>query len=113
MADVPNNGLRNVVAIRLSKRERALVEKRAAEAGLPTATFIRQAALGAVVPARSEIPAVNREAYLELARIGSNLNQVAHHLNAGTASGVDEDIVRRLAAVTRSLALQVLDEKQR
>ncbi|GAA0846409.1 plasmid mobilization protein [Cupriavidus pauculus] len=111
MTDVAEGGLRNVLAIRLNTGERALVEKRAAEAGLPTATFIRQAALGAVVPARPEIPAVNREAYLELARVGSNLNQVAHHLNAGTATSVDESIVRRLAAVTRSLALQVLGEK--
>ncbi|WP_410054142.1 plasmid mobilization protein [Cupriavidus sp. BIC8F] len=112
MADVPKSGFRNVVAIRLSQGERTLVERRAAEVGLPMATFIRQAALGVVVPARPEIPAVNREAYLELARVGSNLNQVAHHLNAGTATGVDESIVRRLAAVTRTLARQVLGEEQ-
>ncbi|MHA6892099.1 plasmid mobilization protein [Ralstonia pseudosolanacearum] len=113
MADISKGGLRNVVAIRLSKDERALVEKRAAETGLPSATFIRQAALGAVVPTRAEIPAVNRDTYLELARVGSNLNQIAHHLNAGTATGVDERIVRRLADVTKLLALQILSEKQR
>ncbi|WP_423372767.1 plasmid mobilization protein [Ralstonia pseudosolanacearum] len=111
MAEVPKRGLRHVVAIRLSRTERAHVERLASEAGLPPATFIRQAALGAVVLARAEIPAVNREAYLELARVGSNLNQIAHHLNAGTATGVDENIVRRLAAVARSLAVQVLGER--
>lgn len=113
MAEIPKGGLRHVVAIRLNREERVLIEGLAAEAGLPPATFIRQAALGAVVPTRAEIPAVNREAYLELARVGSNLNQIAHHLNAGTATGVDESIVRRLAAVAKSLALQVLSEKPR
>lgn len=113
MTEVPKRGLRHVLAIRLSRSERAHIERLASGAGLPLATFIRQAALGAVVPARPEIPAVNRKAYLELARVGSNLNQIAHHLNAGTATGVDESIVRRLAAVAKSLALQVLNEKPR
>lgn len=30
------------------------------------------------------IPPINREAYASLARIGSNLNQLAKHLNSGT-----------------------------
>lgn len=111
ITDVPKRVLRHVVAIRLSRSERTHVERLASEAGLPPATFIRQAALSAVVLARAEIPAVNRETYLELARVGSNLNQIAHHLNAGTATGVDESVVRRLAAVAKSLALQVLSER--
>lgn len=113
MAEVPGRGLRHVVAIRLNRGEQAHIERLASEAGLPPATFIRQAAMGSVVPARVEIPAVNRETYLELARVGSNLNQIAHHLNAGTATGVDESVIRRLVAVAKSLALQVLSEKRR
>ena len=92
ITDVPKRVLRHVVAIRLSRSERTHVERLASEAGLPPATFIRQAALSAVVLARAEIPAVNRETYLELAR-------------------VDESVVRRLAAVAKSLALQVLSER--
>ena len=101
--------LRKVMALRLTPTERARVEMKAAEAGLPPATFIRQVALGAVVSPPAQIPEVNREAYLELAKMGGNLNQIAHHLNAGIATGVDEAFVRRLADVVKSLAIRVIE----
>lgn len=101
--------LRKVMAIRLTPAERARVERKAAEAGLPPATFVRQVALGAVVSPPAQIPEVNREIYLELAKMGGNLNQIAHHLNAGIATGVDEAFVRRLADVVKSLAIRVIE----
>ena len=101
--------LRKVMAIRLTPSERARVEMKAAEARLPPATFVRQAALNKVVSPPVQIPEVNREAYLELAKMGGNLNQIAHHLNSGVATGVDEAFVRRLADVVKSLALRVIE----
>lgn len=101
--------LRQVMAIRLTPTERTCVEAKAAEAGLPPATFVRQVALDAVVPRPAQIPEVNREAYLELAKMGGNLNQIAHHLNAGVATGVDEAFVRRLAEAVKNLALRVIE----
>jgi hypothetical protein len=101
--------LRKVMAIRLTPAERACVKAKATEAGLPPATFVRQVALGTVVSPPAPIPEVNRETYLELAKMGGNLNQVAHHLNAGMATGVDEAFVRRLAEVVKNLALRVIE----
>lgn len=101
--------LRQVMAIRLTPIERARVEAKAAKAGLPPATFVRQVALGVVVSPPAKIPEVNRETYLELAKMGGNLNQIAHHLNAGVATGVDEAFVRRLAEVVKSLAIRVIE----
>jgi len=101
--------VRQVMAIRLTPAERACVEAKAVEVGLPPATFVRHVALGAVVLPPPPIPEVNRETYLELARMGGNLNQIAHHLNAGVATGVDEAFVRRLAEVVKNLALHVIE----
>lgn len=100
---------RRVMAIRLTPAERARVEAKAADARLPPATFVRQVALGAVVSPPAQIPEVNREAYLELAKMGGNLNQIAHHLNAGVATGVDAAVVRRLAEAVKNLALRIIE----
>lgn len=97
------------MAIRLTPAERACVEAKATTAGLPPATFVRQVALDAVVSPPAPIPEINRKIYLELAKIGGNLNQISHHLNAGTATGVDEVFVRRLADVVKSLAVRVIE----
>jgi hypothetical protein len=101
--------LRRVMAIRLTPAERTRVEVKAAEAGIPPATFVRQAALNKVVSPPAQIPEVNRETYLELAKIGGNLNQIAHHLNAGVVTGIDEAFVRHLADVVKNLALRVIE----
>lgn len=101
--------LRQVMAIRLTPTERVRVEAKAAEVGLPPATFVRQVALGSVVSPPAQIPEINREAYLELAKMGGNLNQIAYHLNAGIATGVDEAFLRRLADVVKSLAIRVIE----
>jgi len=53
---------------------------RAEQAGLDTVELIRRLALNAQI---NTIPTCNREAMIELNRIGSNLNQVARALNAG------------------------------
>ena len=47
------------------------------------AQYIREAALGRPVVV---IPEINREAFSSLARIGANLNQLAHHLNSGATN---------------------------
>lgn len=67
--------------------ERAELDRRAAEAGLSVAAFIRAAALGdAGIRARRRpiVDAVElAKTHAELRRIGNNLNQIAHALNIG------------------------------
>lgn len=44
--------------------------------------YIRRCALGRKIPQYGDV-AVLRDISAELGKIGSNLNQIAHHLNAG------------------------------
>lgn len=72
------------VPLRMTAAERQEAEKNAADAGLTLSAYLRDRTLGK--PVRGVVPAINREAYAELARLAGNLNQVAAHLNAGTMS---------------------------
>jgi len=56
----------------------------AAQVGLSVSDYIRRRALGHPLP--PIVPLINRTAFAELARIGANLNQLAHHLNGGNFS---------------------------
>jgi hypothetical protein len=66
--------------LRLNPEEGSALRQAAERARLPLAQYIREAALGRPLVL---IPEINREAFSSLARIGANLNQLAHHLNAG------------------------------
>ena len=76
------------ITIRLSKEERALLDDRAARAGLMCGSYVRRAALGGSPPRQVRRPPIERA---ELARllghlghIGSNINQIARVLNGGS-----------------------------
>lgn len=73
--------------VRLTSDEYACVAEKADRAGLPTAAFLRAAALGEAGPrAQRRVPA-DRQALLrilgQLGKIGSNINQIAKRLNSG------------------------------
>lgn len=88
MADHEKRG--QPFGVRLSKIERAEVEQSAAAHGLDLSEFFRRRALGYRLPATN----INRqklaEATTALLRLGVNLNQIAHHLNAGRDTPVYE-----------------------
>ncbi len=97
MGNEVDDGLRKVLAIRMRKDERAMVEQKAVAAGLPPATYIREAALHATVaPMKSEIPEINREAWATLARACANLNQYQAAINAGQATGYPPQFLEQL-----------------
>lgn len=67
--------------IRLTAAERVMIEDMAAAAGLPLAEFCRRAILRQKItppPSRADDALL-----LELNRIGVNINQIAHAVNAG------------------------------
>lgn len=71
--------------VRMTAGERASVEARAAQAGLPVSEFARRAVFGAPIidrtaATRSGIP---HGLLSELARVGNNLNQIAHAAHLG------------------------------
>ncbi len=76
-----------VVTVRLTKAERTRIEQRAAAAGLTVSAWAAQAlAVGRITvetkPAALVLPV---ELVAEFKRIGNNLNQIAHALNARKA----------------------------
>jgi len=66
------------------------LQKRAEQAGMPAerlSEFIKKCSLGQSIFAT---PAINREALVELNRIGNNINQIARVLNGGGAVDTDQ-----------------------
>ena len=94
--------------LRLSPRELNSIRDRAAEAGLSVSEFIRQSALSSSVrPA----PVISIRQWSELAPLASNLNQIAHRLNAGEQDGLtsaDRQTVAALDDLFREIRLRLL-----
>ncbi|MCI1000683.1 plasmid mobilization relaxosome protein MobC [Ochrobactrum sp. C6C9] len=83
--------------------------ERAAMAGLPFATLLREALGLAETRRRRPVPKVDPELIRAIARIGSNLNQIARWLNTaqrqGNVSAIDAMAVSaRLISLDRGLA---------
>lgn len=87
----------------------ALLEK-AQETGLSRNAYIRAAVLGTPGPRARRSPPVNAEALgratAALNKVGSNLNQVAHVLNAGGTSLTERECFAALAE-TRAAAAAI------
>lgn len=89
----------------LCEDELALIRDKAASAGLRPAAFVRAAALGIKLHAVSE---VNAARWAELARTCANLNQLAHHANAGQLVDVSPDLLFSLYDEVQSLRQALL-----
>lgn len=71
------------IKVNFTPAEQEAVLLRAASTGLTPAVYIRRTALRKPLP--RSIPSINREAFRVLAGIGSNLNQLLHHLNSNAS----------------------------
>jgi hypothetical protein len=75
------------LSVRLTEDERVLIDAAAERAGLAVGSYARQALLGAPTPRQVRRPPVERKELArllgELGHVGGNLNQLAHHANAG------------------------------
>jgi hypothetical protein len=88
--------------------ERTAVEERAATAGLSLAAYGRSCMLGDAGPRARKRAPVDRELLArtnaDLNRVGNNLNQIAHALNAGGSV-----ILSEIAATSRELLATLTD----
>jgi len=100
------------VLVRLLPEERAAVEEKAHEVGLSLASFFRACGLGTPGPRARRSPPINAEALgratAALNKVGSNLNQMAHVLNAGGAGLTTQECLAALAE-TRAAAAAIRD----
>jgi len=73
--------------VRVTDAEFAAIRDRASATGLAAAAYLRACALGDKGPRAKRAPPVQgdllAQAIAALNRVGNNLNQIAHHLNAG------------------------------
>lgn len=81
---------RFVVKVRFNPAELAVLDT--ARGRFSRAEVLRFLLLNKMPPA---VPPINRDAWIDLARTSANLNQIAHHLNAGESV----DVVQVLAAL--------------
>lgn len=72
-------------SIRMSTKEELLVEKKAMQADMVFSTFVREAALNHPVVV---VPGI-RELYVQVARVGNNLNQLTMLCHQGRITSVD------------------------
>jgi type III secretion system FlhB-like substrate exporter len=80
-----NQENRQVFAIRLSPTERQKIEAKADHAGMKLSEYLRATALKQKIP--RSVPKINREIYIELGRIGNNINQIAKAANIAIKRG--------------------------
>ena len=71
-----------VIAFRVSQREYVIIANNAETVGLSTAEYIRRKCTGKSLPTKKVNP-MDRKLFVELSRVGNNLNQLARVSNSG------------------------------
>lgn len=106
----PDRQKREIFSIRLSPTERQTIEAKADSAGIKLGEYIRATALKRKIP--PSIPEINREIYIQLIRIGNNINQIARVANVGIKRGdrlnVEMNKLTELSEYLDRLKLEVL-----
>jgi hypothetical protein len=93
------------VSVRLNTKELAALDASRALVKMQRGEYLRHASLGVLPPT---IPAINREAWANLARVCANFNQYQHLLNAGEASGHDPLVIDQLREQVQQLRFSLL-----
>ena len=101
---------RKIFSLRLSASERLELENKAAEVGLKLSEYLRQTGLRKKI--RAKVPEINREMYLELGRIGNNLNQLTKNshiaLQQGNEFNIDIQVLQSLTDKLDEVRLSVI-----
>lgn len=86
------NGIK-IVSVRLTAEEYSFLAKQADGAGESPTAYLKNAALHNIAQKRhlseSELD-ILREGLIQIRKIGGNINQIAHHANAGFSVNLEE-----------------------
>ncbi len=102
--------------VRLSKIELEMLRNRALEAGIKASELVRRNALMRPLPKR--VSKVDLKTYIELGRIGNNLNQLTKGVNTALKYGVtppaDKGELQELLELLHSIRLKIagVDEEE-
>ena len=95
----------NRVTVRFSDRELVALFAKVDRLKLSPAELLRRAALGQKVP--PSIPDINVQTYVELGRIGNNLNQFLKSFHLGQVTTPPAGLVEELAELIRRARREV------
>lgn len=93
------------VSVYLTAEEATALRQKAAASGLHPGAYLRSAGLTRLP---RTIPAINREAWLSLAKVAGNLNQYQSLLNEGRTTGHPPEIIAELRAQVQALRCSLL-----
>jgi hypothetical protein len=101
--------------VRFAADEYEEIKRKAGQARISIADFIRRAAIGRQVRTYKPPPPVNRELYQELSAIGVNLNQLVRGINTANKAGalvkINADITETVASIRDAIA--AIEQAQR
>ena len=80
-------GRTHMISVRLTDAERRKLSQICAVSGLPVSAAIREMIGGVII--RQRPPQELHDLYVEINRIGNNINQIARSVNAGIAKPED------------------------
>lgn len=103
----------HAISVRVDGPEREELRARARRASITVGAYIRKQALDAPPPRQSSRPAIEVQVLArltgQLGKIGNNLNQIAHRMNAtGLVSPLDVAFIRRMHDELMTLRTAVL-----
>ncbi len=98
----------DVIGVRVSRKERAIIEKNAD--GRELSAFLRQA--GMAQQPRARVPLANREIAGHLSRYGNNLNQLVRLAHTGRFPDHLEPFLRRLYGLIVKWRRELLGEPE-
>lgn len=98
--------------LRLLPSERKTMEQKASAANLKLSEYLRAAGLNKTIRSQPKVPEINRATYVELGRIGNNINQLtkaAHaSLKRGGSGNVNVAELSELSALIKRMRLEIL-----
>ncbi|MGB5634025.1 MAG: plasmid mobilization relaxosome protein MobC [Waterburya sp.] len=98
--------------LRLLPSERKTMEQKAEAANLKLSEYLRAAGLNKTIRSQPKVPEINRATYVELGRIGNNINQLtkaAHaSLKRGGSGNVNVAELSELNDLIKRMRLEIL-----
>jgi hypothetical protein len=119
----PNRGAKGgrvrLISFRADAAEFLVIDENARTAGMSRGSYLRACALGSPGPRARRAPHINAEALAyataALNKVGSNLNQIAHVLNAGGSATTTLECYRAIREVRQAVdqILELVGRKER
>lgn len=97
---------RHTIGVRVNEDERSRIQEKADRMNMAPAQWLRHAALDRILPP-CPAPKLNRDMYVELGKIGTNINQLVKVANSGKTPPV-LPAFRNLVNTIINLRLEIL-----